>query len=158
MVFVTKNFYSFILKSEIRGYKRTFASQFWIFWACFVYFFLISPGNTFEKRQQKQRLAFFSKLCWDENHNIKPDLIAKSQNIPLLIKKNTAKTKQLFKSDYNINEKKFLVLSVFMQNFSDFFLLKNSPQLIFFWNIYLLTWLKPFSISIFIESAAGAPC
>ena len=104
----TKNFYSFILKSEIRGYKRTFASQFWIFWACFVYFFLISPGNTFEKRQQKQRLAFFSKLCWDENHNIKPDLIAKSQNIPLLIKKNTAKTKQLFKSDYNINEKKFL--------------------------------------------------
>ena len=82
-----KNFYSFILKSEIRGYKRTFASQFWIFWACFVYFFLISPGNTFEKRQQKQRLAFFSKLCWDENHNIKPDLIAKSQNIPLFIKK-----------------------------------------------------------------------
>ena len=108
---MTKNFYSFILKSEIRGYKRTFASQFWIFWACFVYFFLISPGNTFEKRQQKQRLAFFSKLCWDENHNIKPDLIAKSQNIPLFIKKNTAKTKQLFKSDYNINEKKFLLSS-----------------------------------------------
>ena len=107
----SKNFYSFILKSEIRGYKRTFASQFWIFWACFVYFFLISPGNTFEKRQQKQRLAFFSKLCWDENHNIKPDLIAKSQNIPLFIKKNTAKTKQLFKSDYNINEKKFLVVT-----------------------------------------------
>ena len=107
-----KNFYSFILKSEIRGYKRTFASQFWIFWACFVYFFLISPGNTFEKRQQKQRLAFFSKLCWDENHNIKPDLIAKSQNIPLLIKKNTAKTKQLFKSDYNINEKKFLAICI----------------------------------------------
>ena len=25
---VNKNFYSFILKSEIRGYKRTFASQF----------------------------------------------------------------------------------------------------------------------------------
>ena len=87
----SKNFYSFILKSEIRGYKRTFASQFWIFWACFVYFFLISPGNTFEKRQQKQRLAFFSKLCWDENHNIKPDLIAKSQNIPLLIKKKYGK-------------------------------------------------------------------
>ena len=108
VVHMYKNFYSFILKSEIRGYKRTFASQFWIFWACFVYFFLISPGNTFEKRQQKQRLAFFSKLCWDENHNIKPDLIAKSQNIPLFIKKNTAKMKQLFKSDYNINEKKFL--------------------------------------------------
>ena len=87
----SKNFYSFILKSEIRGYKRTFASQFWIFWACFVYFFLISPGNTFEKRQQKQRLAFFSKLCWDENHNIKPDLIAKSQNIPLFIKKKYGK-------------------------------------------------------------------
>ena len=80
----TKNFFSFILNSEIRGYKRTFPSQFWIFWACFVYFFLISPGNTFEKRQQKQRLAFFSKLCSDQNKTKNTKYI---QNIQTITKK-----------------------------------------------------------------------
>ena len=108
-VVANKNFYSFILKSEIRGYKRTFPSQFWIFWACFVYFFLISPGNTFEKRQQKQRLAFFSKLCSDQNKTKNTKYIQNIQTITKNKAKSTGKKRHLLISDYNTNEKKFLI-------------------------------------------------
>ena len=50
----------------------------------FCLFFLISPGNTFEKRQQKQRLAFFSKLCSDQNKTKNTKYI---QNIQTITKK-----------------------------------------------------------------------
>ena len=98
-------------ESNVKCCKWRFAFYYWMFWTFSAYLFWISPANTFEKRQQKQRLALFSKLCSDQNKTNNTKCIQNIQTITKNKTKSTLKMRQYFKSDLHLREEIFMFQS-----------------------------------------------